>query len=160
MASINTTKTESAGIIPLSTVLLRAKKEPTFHLSARSGGKSLVFVFEVAEPSAVRDKAGNEIAIGGLELSQYIPIEGKGLFRFVEFHQALRDNGNDVPVEIELDDQSGLPVGITYTGMSFYANIKSQVQELKNGDQAMLNPLTGKAQTTARLELIKFITSK
>jgi len=159
MSLINTTKTEFAGIVPLSTVLLRVKKEPTFHLSARSGGKSLVFVFEVAEPSTVQDKAGNEIAIGGLELSQYIPVEGKGLFRFVEFHQALRDNSNDVPVEIELDDQSGLPVGITYTGMSFYANVKSQVQELKNGDQAMLNPLTGKAQTTSRLELIKFITS-
>lgn len=160
MASINTTKAESAGLVPLSTVLLRVKKEPTFHLSARSGGKSLIFVFEIADPAAVQDKSGNEVAIGGLELSQYVPVEGKGVFRFVEFHQSLRDNGNDVPVEIELDDETGLPVGITYTGMTFYANIKSQVQELKNGDQAMLNPLTGKAQTTARLELTKFITSE
>lgn len=159
MATINTTKSNDSGKIPLTNVKLRIKSEPEFHVSERSGGKSLKFTLEIADPAEVSDAKGNLIAIGGKEITQFLPVEGKGLFRFVEFHAALRDIGNPVPEDVELHEETGLPIGIEYTGMELWAQIRTSTQEQKVGDQAMLNPLTGKPMETSRLDVTKFITS-
>ena len=159
MSKINTTKSADTGKIPLTNVRLRIKQEPEFHVSERTGGKSLKFTLEIADPSEVSDAKGNLISIAGKEVQQFLPVEGKGIFRFVEFHAALRDIGNPIPEDIELHEETGLPIGIEYTGMELWAQIRTSTQEQKVGDQAILNPLTSKPMETSRLDVLKFITA-
>lgn len=155
---INTTPTQDGGKIPLSNVQLRIKAEPEFYLKEATGGKSLIFKFEIAEPAEVSDVEGNVIAIGGREITDYVQMTGKGVFRFVDFHAALRDAGNaDVPVDVEINDETGIPVGIEYTGKLFWATVKTEVQQQKSGTEVMLNPLNGKPMEQMRLVITRFI---
>lgn len=162
---INTAVEENAtGNIPNTNVLLRVKKPAEFKLSDASGTKMLVVLLEVSEPTEVTNASGSVVPVAGLELTNYLPYEGGGAFRFAQFCQALRDSGNDVPVDMDFDDETGLPVGVDFTGMQLWAVIATEVQESKIGKgkdaTALLNPLTGKPQVMSRLAIKRFITAK
>lgn len=159
MAKISINRPTDSGKIPLTNVLLRVKSEPEYHISEKSGGRSLKVTLEIAEPAEVSDAQGNLISIAGKEITQFLPVSGKGLFRFQEFHAALRDNSNPIPEDIELDDESGLPIGIEYTGMQLWAQIRTSTQEQQSGGVVVLNPLNGKPMENSRLDVTKFITN-
>lgn len=162
---INTSPESSAQEeIPQTNAKLRIKKEPTFSLSQSSGDKMLQFQFEVSDPPEVVDANGVSIPLSGLEITQYLMLEGGGAFRFNEFMQALRDNGNDLPVDVEIDDETGLPVDIAYQGLECWAVIATETQKIAIGKgkdaPKLLNPLTGKPQVSSRLNIKRFITTK
>lgn len=163
MSTINTNQETSQEVIPSTNVILRVKKAPEFKLS-QAGNKMLVFTMEIAEPADITDANGVSIPIAGIELLSHLLIEGAGLFRFVEFNQALRDNGNDVPIDIEIDEDTGLPTNVEYAGLSCWAVIATESRDAKSGkgkDAAtLLNPLTNKPQVNSSLAIKRFITAK
>ena len=136
---------------PMDNYRFRIVAEPEFKVS-KKGNDMYVFTYEtigkvlpdgtIAEVIRV-DGADREIA--GWEFTDWATFftNDDGVLvnpKLVQIHKAT-----GLPLEFERDETTGLPVGITYTGLEFFARANSQESnEVGEDGKPIINPVTGK----------------
>lgn len=137
--------------LPKDTYKLRIQEEPTFKVS-KAGNGYLLFKFEICEPlTKVVD--GVERDIAGLELQCNCMLPPINAFMLEALHK-----GCGLETEIELNDETGLPVGINYAGREVWATcVGEEVSQLNDAQEPMVNPMTGKPLTSFRRNIISFL---
>jgi len=138
--------------LPRDNYRLRILKEPAFKVSQKSGNAYLQFEFEICEPvSKVID--GKEANIGGLEISCVCVLPPANSFMLEALHKAA-----DLPMDFDLDEETGLPVGISYQGREVWATCQSREEvQMKEDNTPLLHPVTGKPMTFQRREIKSFL---
>jgi len=137
--------------VPKSTYQLRCKNVK--YATSRADKPMLVFEFELIAP-ATRMVEGVEYRIAGMEFLFYCSLENTRNLKTV--HKAM-----DLPLKIDLDPASGVPMGIEYIGKEVWGVCESKLVEEMGENEAgepevMVNPVTGKAMTRqiSRMESI------
>lgn len=148
-----TPSTESGPVrLPRQNYKLRIMEEPEFK-SSKKGNKMLVFKFEIVDPATlVIDGAERNVA--GTKMTSYIVTEEGKTRTLTEFFNALGINLS----EVEFNDETGLPEGISFTGMELWAECMSTREDRKDEQgQPLLNPNTGKPMQATRYEVKNFL---
>lgn len=131
--------------IPFGPYKFTIVEEPTLEES-KAGNSMLVFETELVEPESVFvDGARGRVA--GKKFKLYAVLAPGKTQNLRAVHKQ-----NGIPTAVDMDPETGLPVGITYKGLQFWATASSETQnqtiETENGQEPMLNPLTGKQMTS------------
>jgi len=123
--------------LPRDSYELRIKEEPTFRMSSK-GNPMLTVKLELVSPERKKID-GEERKIAGLEFSDICMLPPSNTFKLEQLHRAAK-----LPVEFDLDESTGLPVGITYTGLKVWAICKSEEStQMKEDGTPMVNPVSG-----------------
>ena len=123
-------------------------EEPVFKLS-KAKNKMLVFVAECSGPAS-KMVDGQEVDPRGWQFQLYAVFKEDGSNpTLAALHKAL-----NLPDDIDLDPETGLPVGIQYTGQMFSALAGSQEQDmLDENDEIIRHPSTGEPLKTQRRQI-------
>ena len=123
--------------IPRDTYKVRIMEEPVFKVSSNKNSM-LLFKFEIVSPETLSID-GETRKIAGSEFSLNCMLPPINTFMLEQLHKAAK-----LPAEFSLNEESGLPEGITYTGLEVYAVCKSEEEtQLKDDGEPMINPVTG-----------------
>ena len=132
--------------IPRDSYKLRIKEEPDFQVS-KKGNNMLVFEAELVEPKTKtidgteRDIAGTEFRLWAVEFKDKRDQQVNPTLESI--HKAC-----DLPYPPEMDEETGKPVGISYTGLEFWAVCSSEeVPQLNDDKQPIINHANGKPLT-------------
>jgi len=135
---------ESVGIlrIPRDAYKLRVQEEPKFKVSSK-GNAMLVFKTETVEPQTKlidgveRKIAGTEFTIWATTFKNDDGNEVNPTMQAI--HQACK-----LPLNVSFDEETGIPEGISYAGLEFWAICYSEETEQKNeAGEVIRNPNTG-----------------
>lgn len=137
--------------IPRKQYKLRIIEEPELKESSKKN-LYLLFKFEIIEPQVVTVD-GNDIVVEGQELQCNCMLPPSNPFMLEALHNAL-----GYPVDdIEFDDSTGLPAGLTYTGREVWALCYSEEQpQMDENKQPMTNPATGEPLVMFRKTVKQF----
>lgn len=138
--------------LPRQNYKLRIMQEPEFK-NSKKGNKMLVFQFEIIDPaSLVIDGAERNVA--GIKLTSYVVTEEGKTRTLTELFNALGINLS----EVEFSDETGLPEGISFTGMELWAECMSTREDRKDeSGNPLMNPNTNKPQQITRYEIKNFL---
>jgi len=125
--------------LPRDSYKLRITEEPVFKMS-KNGNPMLLFKLELVEPP-IKKIDGEDRKIAGLEFNDNCMLTEKGAFKLEQLHKAAK---LQPPSELDVDDSTGLPIGISYTGLEVWAicNSEEAVQKNESGEPIM-NPASG-----------------
>jgi hypothetical protein len=132
---------------------LRIKSEPKFEISKKSGNRMLVFELELVSPALIIVD-GVETNVAGTEFRSYCVTEQGKTFQY----EALCKSAGLPTLDLQdFDDNTGLPVGISFTGLEVVAVCKSELVERKNENgEPMIHPRTGEKSVSYRPVIEKF----
>ena len=129
--------------IPRDTYKLRVKEEPEFAVSKKQNNM-LVFKLEITEPKVKkidgveRDIAGTEFTVWAVEFKDKRDQQVNPTLENI--HKAC-----DLPYPPTMDEETGKPSGISYTGLEFWAVCTSEeVPQLNENKEPIINPANGK----------------
>ena len=151
--------------VPYDVYKFAIKEEPTYVAESKGSGKPmLVFLVEqksgpfngkkgVWEPSIVNQETKTEETPVGLEYNYYASLSPEGLRNLSDLHKAC-----GLSLKIQLNPETGIPMGVKYTGAEFCATASSETTNQQKDDGSggktdIINPLTGKALTSTRRQL-------
>lgn len=146
-SSLASAQTSTPLRIPRDTYKLKVQEEPEFKLSSKKN-PMLVFKLEIVEPEK-KTIDGTEREIAGTEFTLWavqFPDQKTGQ----QVNPTLESihKATDLPWPPEMDEETGKPVGISYTGLSFYALCSSEEKTQMNDEkQPIINPANGKPLT-------------
>lgn len=122
--------------LPRQPYKFRIKEEPKFKLS-RAEQPMLVFTTEVVTPTVKID--GQDRDIAGTEVILYATLQEGKTYTLQSLHKQAK-----LPLDLTFNDETGLPEGITYTGIEFDAiGYSEESKQLGQDKQPLINPLTG-----------------
>ncbi len=146
----------SALRLPKDSYKVRFTEEPNFRVS-KNNNPMLVFEAELVEP-ATKIIDGQECKIGGLKFSVNCMLTGKGVFMLEDLHKAAK---LPPPAELDTDSETGLPVGINYTGIEVWAVCSSEESTQKNeAGEPIMNPASGEPLTSNYRRIERFLFKK
>jgi len=133
--------------IPRDTYKLKIQEEPEFKLSQKKN-PMLVFKLELVEPEK-KTIDGTEREIAGAEFTLWATqFEDKKTGQPVNPTLEAIHKACDIPWPPEIDPETGKPVGVSYTGLSFWALCSSEEKtQLNDEKQPIINPANGKPLT-------------
>lgn len=143
--------------LPYDVYKFRVKEEPEFVAESKSSGKPmLVFKVEIAGPSEIKIPEG-VFDPTGEEFTYFASLAPGATGNLKRLHLAT-----GLGTQIQLNQETGLPVGISYTGKEFYAPASSATEEQMKDDGAgnktpILNPYTGKPLTRQQKSMFAII---
>lgn len=154
MVKLNSENTNTLSRLPRDTYKLRCKSEPKFAVS-KKGNPYLKFEFEIVEP-VEKTIDGVLVPLAGTDMECICVLPPNNAFMLENLHK-----GADLPLEFEVNEDSGLPEGISYTGIEVWALCQSK-EEIQTNDagESIINPKSGKPLTTMRREIKSFCTGE
>ncbi len=140
--------------LPYDVYKFRIKEEPEFVAESKSSGKPmLVFKVEVCGPDAIQIPEGT-FDPKGEEFTVFCSLAPGATGNLKRLHQAT-----GLPTQIQLNQETGLPIDISYTGKEFFAPASSATEEQVREDKTpILNPHTGKPLTRQQKQMFAIIT--
>lgn len=147
--------------VPYDVYKFRIKEEPKYEAESKSSGlPMLIFVLEQMSPDKIVNKeTGIAETPLGLEYTFWCSLAPGKTMNLVGIHKAC-----NLPLKFQLHPETGLPMGISYTGKELFALASSetanqQKDDGNGGKVDIINPLTGKPFTNERKQINRVVTA-